>query len=361
MADPASDIVRTTLAVLLIAALIGASLWILQPFLAALIWAAMIVIATWPLMLTVERKLWHSRGLAATAMTGVILLVIVLPVAFAVSAVVENVDWIVNFAKSLENLATPEAPSWLKELPYVGKTLASRWQQIAAISSEELKSHLLPHAGTLLKWVAGQVGTLGSLLLHLLMTVVIAAALYVKGDAMARTINLLAGRIAGPRGEDSIRLAGQAIRAVAMGVVVSSIVLAAFGWIGLAVAGVPYAALLAAVIFMLNLVQSGPVPVLLPSVFWLYWKGEPGRATALLVWTFLAFALDRFLGPLLIKKSAPVSLLIILPGVIGGLIAFGFIGIFIGPVVLAVASALLTAWAVERSQENGPGTTDMNN
>jgi predicted PurR-regulated permease PerM len=192
------------------------------------------------------------------------------------------------------------------------------------------------------------------------MTLAFAAALYVKGDAMAAAVHNLARRIAGPRGEESLHLAAQAIRAVALGVVVSSIVLAAFSWVGLAVVGIPYATLLAACVFMLNLVQLGPVPVLLPAVVWLYWKGDPGWATALLVWTFLAVALDRVLGPVLIKKSADVSLLIILPGVLGGLIAFGFIGIFIGPMVLAVACTLIAAWASEGDHEEAhvPGATE---
>jgi len=360
MVNPTTDIVRTTLAVLLIAALIGASLWVLKPFMLALIWAAFIVISTWPLILSLEKKLFQRRGLAAALMTGLFLLIFVLPVSLGIGAIMGNVDGIVNWIKSFGNLVTPEAPDWLKGLPYIGKRLAVRWREVAAISSEELRSHILPHAGALLKWLVRQIGNLWSLFIHLVMTLVFTAALYVKGDAMAGAVNSLARRIAGTRGEESLHLAAQAIRAVALGVVVSSIVLAVFSWIGLAVAGIPYATLLGACVFMLNVVQLGPVPVLLPAVFWLYWRGDPGWATALLVWTCLAIALDRILGPFLIKKSADVSLLIILPGVLGGLIAFGFIGIFIGPMVLAVACTLLSAWAMEGDHEAGhiSGTTD---
>jgi len=351
VANAPSDIVRTTLAVLLIGALIGVSLWVLKPFMLAMTWAAFIVISTWSLMLSLEKKLLQRRGLAAALMTGLFLLVFVLPVSLAIGAIIGNVDWIVNWTKSFGNLVTPKAPDWLEGLPYVGKRMASRWQELAAISSEELRSHLLPHAGTLLRWLVRQIGNLGSLLLHFLMTLVFAAAFYVKGEAIAGAVHSLARRIAGTRGEESLHLAAQAIRAVALGVVVSSIVLAAFSWVGLAAAGIPYAVLLAVCIFMLNLVQLGPVPVLLPAVFWLYWKGDPGWATVLLVWTLLAIALDRVIGPFLIKKSADVSLFIILPGVLGGLIAFGIVGIFIGPMVLAVACTLLTAWATEGDHE----------
>ena len=119
----------------------------------------------------------------------------------------------------------------------------------------------------------------------------------------------------------------------------------------LVVVGIPYAALLTAFDFILSLVQLSPVPVLLPVVFRAYWKGEEGWATVLLVWIFPTIMLDHLLRPVLIKKSANVSLLIIFPGVIGGLIAFGLIGIFIGPTVLAVTLTLLAAWAMAASRK----------
>jgi predicted PurR-regulated permease PerM len=351
VANTTTGIVRTTIAVLLIGAMIGVSLWILRPFLPALIWATMTVIATWPLMLSVEKKLWHRRGLAAAAMTGVFLLVFVLPVSLAIGTIVQNADEIVSWLKSLGNLATPEAPGWLKGLPYVGTRLAARWQEIAAIAPEELRSRLLPHVGTLLRWFAGQVGNLGSLLLQFLMTLAIAAVLYPRGEAAAAGVHGFARRIAGQRGEESILLAAQAIRAVAMGVIVTAIVQSALAWIGLVVAGVPHAAFLTAVTFVLAVAQVGPGPVLLACVFWLWWNGEPGWAAALFLWGLIAGVSDNFLRPMLIRKSGNLSLLLIFPGVIGGLIAFGFIGIFIGPVVLAVAYTLLAAWVAEADPE----------
>ena len=344
VADQSVDIVRTTLGVLLIGAMIGVSLWVVKPFLPSLAWAAMTVIATWPLMLSLENKLWRSRGIAAAVMTGLFLLVFVLPASVAIGTVVDKADVIVNWMNSFRTVATHSAPDWLTGLPYVGRKLAARWDAIAAVTPEELSARLLPHAGTLLRWLAGQVGNVGALLLHFVMTLAITVVLYMKGDSIADGVRSLARRIAGIRGEESVLLAAHAVRAVAMGVVVSSLALAVFSWAGLAATGIPYAVLLAASIFMLNLLQIGPVPVLAPAVFWLYWRGEPAWGTVLLIWTLLALAINQFLGSLLIKKSANISLLIILPGVIGGLIALGFIGIFIGPVVLAVAQTLLTAW-----------------
>jgi predicted PurR-regulated permease PerM len=151
-------------------------------------------------------------------------------------------------------------------------------------------------------------------------------------------------RLAGERGEDAVVLAGQAIRGVALGVVVTALVQSLLGGIGLAVAGVPFAPVLTALMFMLCIAQLGPLLVLLPAVAWMYWSGDNAWATFLLIWTLIVGSLDNFLRPFLIKKGADLPLLLILAGVIGGLIAFGLVGIFIGPVVLAVGYTLLDAW-----------------
>ena len=344
MESPDRDVVRTTLSLMLIGVLTGAGLWVLKPFLVAAVWAAMTVIATWPIMQFFERKLWHSRGLAAGVMTVLLLLLFLVPFCLVIMQIVGNADEITNWIKSLRNFATPEAPGWLKGLPYFGARLATRWQEILAAIPGEVRSRLLPHVGGLLKWFVGQVGSLGALLVDFLFTLIIAAVLYLKGDSAAAGVRLFARRIAGPRGEDAAWLAAQAIRAVAAGVVVSAIVLAAFTYIGLIIVGIPCAVLLAGVSFLLSLAQLGVLPVLLPGTLWLYWRGESGWAALLLVWTIFASALDHLLRPVLIKRSGNLSLLLILPGVVGGLVAFGLIGIFIGPMVLAVTYTLLEAW-----------------
>jgi predicted PurR-regulated permease PerM len=144
-----------------------------------------------------------------------------------------------------------------------------------------------------------------------------------------------------------VRLAGQAIRSVALGVVVTAFVQSVLGGIGIAIAGIPFAAIFTAAMFMLCIAQFGPALVLVPAVVWLYWKGAAGWGTFLLLWSVVILGLDNVLRPLLIRKGAHVPLLVLLAGVIGGLIAFGLVGIFLGPVVLAVSYTLLQAWMAE--------------
>lgn len=139
-------------------------------------------------------------------------------------------------------------------------------------------------------------------------------------------------------------LAGKAIRGVALGVGLTALVQSVLGGIGLAVAGVPAAAVLTAVMLLLCIAQLGPVLVLVPAVIWLFWSGQTLWGTALLFWTVIVATMDNFLRPVLIKKGADLPLLLIFAGVIGGLLAFGIIGLFIGPVVLAVTYTLLGSW-----------------
>ena len=131
---------------------------------------------------------------------------------------------------------------------------------------------------------------------------------------------------------------------MALGVGITALVQSLLGGIGLAIAGVPFATILTALMFMLCIAQLGPTLVLAPAVVWLYWSGDTGWGTFLLVWTVIVGTMDNFLRPLLIKQGADLPLLLILAGVIGGLLAFGLVGIFVGPVVLAVAYTLLEAW-----------------
>jgi predicted PurR-regulated permease PerM len=187
--------------------------------------------------------------------------------------------------------------------------------------------------------------------------VVLSAVLYSNGESAARSVRRFGRRLAGQRGEESILLAGKAIRSVALGVGVTAIVQTLLGGIGLAVAGVPFASFLSAVMLMLCIAQLGPALILFPAVAWMYWTGENAWATFLLVWSVVVSALDNVLRPMLIKRGADLPLLLILAGVIGGLLGFGLIGIFVGPVVLAVTYTLLEAWIEDGLGEDRTGET----
>jgi len=337
------ELLRILLGVLFFAAMIVASLWILRPFLPALIWATLLVVSTWPLMRAVQKRLWGRRGLAVIVMTTVLLLVVIVPLALAVLTLIEHFGEVGAWLKTFAHAGLPPPPGWVEGLPLIGPKLAAEWQALAALGADGLRARITPYATGAARWTLGKAGTLAAFLLHLLLTVIISAMLYYKGEASADGVRAFARWLVGPRGEQVITLAGQAIRAVALGIIVTAFAQALLGGIGLAVTGVPLAGFLTALAFVLAIAQIGAGPVLFLAVVWLYWSGSPVGGTALLVWTLIVTSLDNLLRPLLIKRGADLPLALIFAGVIGGLLAFGLVGLFIGPVVLAVAYTLLAA------------------
>ena len=341
----AGNLSRVVLTVLVIGGLMAATFWILRPFLGAIIWATMIVVATWPLLLALQRRLGGRRWAAVTVMSVILLLVLVVPLSAAIGTVVSHVDDIVDWAKNLREFKLGAPPSWLSGVPLVGERLVRAWQDVAAQGVDVVIVKIQPYAGNFTRWFVGQIGSFGFVFIQFLLTVIAAAVLYAHGEEAADWMLRFGARLGGERGEAAVRLSGQAIRGVARGVVLTALVQSLIGGIGLWIAGVPFATLLTAFMFLLAVAQIGAAPVLFVAVVWLYWSGSPGMGTFLLVVTVIAATMDNFLRPWLIKQgAADIPLLLIFIGVIGGLIAFGLIGIFIGPLVLAVTHTLLTTW-----------------
>jgi predicted PurR-regulated permease PerM len=355
MTDPHHDLTRTTLSVLFIGGLIVACFWLMRPFLPAIIWALTLVDATWPLMLRVQHYAGNRRSVAVLVMTLALLLVLIVPCWLAVGTIVGNTDRIADLVKTLLSLEVPPPPAWVADLPLIGERLAQAWGDLTSAGVSELAPKLTPYAGLVSRWFVSAIGSVGENLLQFLLTVAIAAVMYSNGEHAAVTAIRFGRRLAGDRGEMVVRLAGQAIRGVALGVVVTAVAQSVLGGIGLAIVGVPFASLLTALMFILCLAQIGPAPVLVPAVVWMYYAGDAVWATVLLVFSLVTLAMDNVLRPVLIRRGADLPLLLILAGVIGGLIATGLLGIFIGPVVLAVAYTLLNAWIAEGDETKVQG------
>ena len=345
---PQGDLARTTFSVLFIGVLLAASLWVLRPFLGPAIWATMVVVATWPLMLRTQRRLFGRRHLAVAVMTLLLVLLFVVPLTLAVITIVANADRLIDWARLATDYHLPEVPpAWVVDLPLVGGAIQHGWEQATALGLRDLLPKLTPYAGDVTRWFVAQVGSVGYLLLQFLMTVVIAAVMYATGEDAVRLVRRFAARLGGERGVGVVDLAGGAIRGVALGVGVTAVVQALLGGLGLLVAGVPFAGLLTALMFMLCIAQIGPLPVLVPAAIWAFASGRTGWGIFLVVVAAVVATLDNILRPVLIRMGADLPLLLIFSGVIGGLLAFGLVGIFVGPVVLAVAYTLLEAWMAD--------------
>jgi predicted PurR-regulated permease PerM len=342
--EPRRDLTRITLGVAAIGALTFASFWIVRPFIGATIWATMIVVATWPVLVALQKRFGGRRWLAVAMMTGAMLLVFIVPFILAIGTLIDNADRISGWLSAALHASPPEAPAWLANVPLVGTRLADLWNEFVAAGATGLLPRLQPYAGGAAQWFLKEAGTLGGALLQFFLTVAITAIMYANGDVAASGVRAFGRRLAGTRGEEVVKLGGQAIRGVALGVVVTALAQSVLGGIGLAVTGVPFAPVLTAVMFIFCIAQLGPTLVLAPAVAWMYWTGDTAWATVLLVWTIVVGTMDNVLRPYLIKKGADLPLLLIFAGVIGGLLSFGLLGIFVGPLVLAVTYTLVGSW-----------------
>ncbi len=338
------DLPRTVLAVLALLLMIIAAAWILRPFVLAIVWATMIVVATWPLMIGVQRRLAGRRSLAVAAMCLILVMFLVIPLLVAVVTLATSLDEIPHWVATLKSLKMPEVPAWVSGIPLVGVQITTLWQDVVTSGAEGLFARVSPYGAQIAQWLVSEAGSLGYMLIQFLLIVAIAGILYAQGETAAAGIRKFGHRLAGDRGEGAVVLGGQAIRSVALGIGVTALVQSILGGIGLGIAGVPFAGPLTALMFLLCLAQIGAVPVMLAAVGWLYYKDQTITAIVLLVWTVIVGSLDNVIRPLLIKRGVDLPMLVILAGVIGGLLTFGIIGLFVGPVVLAINYTLWRDW-----------------
>jgi predicted PurR-regulated permease PerM len=275
------------------------------------------------------------------------------PMTLAVVMLVSHAEDIPARIRSMDFSAFAAPPEWLQRVPLAGKKLAEKWTAFAVLSDEARWEILTPYARAALQWFVGKVGSIGVIFAQALLTLILSAVLYANGDAARTAILDFARRLAGRHGEEAALLAAKAARGVVVGVVGTALVQASLGFLALLIARVPAVAILTAVMFLLCLAQLGPLLVLLPVVGWLYWSGRPVLGTVVLVLSVLAGTIDNVVRPLLIRKGVELPILLIIGGVIGGLIAFGLIGLFIGPVLLAVTQTLLKAWVLDKDGREG--------
>ena len=349
-----TDITRLMLSVLVIGALLVGSAWTLLPFLGALIWATTIVIATWPALERLQRVTGGRRGLAATIMTLLVLLAVIAPLAVAINTLLGAAQHSPAMISDFLARGLGPPPAWVATIPVVGERFSDRWQTVAAGGPSALVEIVQPYALAAATSVLAATGGVGRVAVLVALTIALVGILYAQGDTAARGALAFARRLGGEMGERTLILAGQAIRGVALGVVVTALVQSLLAGIGFWLAGIPHAGVLTALAFILSIAQIGPVPVAAASSAWLYWTGQTGWAMGLLIWCVPIVMLDNVLRPMLIRRGVQLPMLLIVGGVIGGLVSFGVMGLFIGPVLLAVTYTLAKEWVASGQSEAAP-------
>lgn len=335
--------------------LVAACFAIVAPFLPALIWSTFIVVSLWSPLEKITGRLGGRRKLVGVLLGVTIAALLIVPGARVVDALIGSGPRLQAIFDQLVvgDLAVP--PQWVADLPLIGAHVARVWGGVFAGTvpiAAELKS-IVP---AVLGWVAAGGLAIGSAALQFLLVAIACGITYSSGEASAVLARRFAERIGGMNGLEALDIATRVIRAVSLGVVGTALIQAALATLGFWVAGVPAAVLLGAIALILCIAQIGPILVWVPVCIWLYSTGDETTAIALAVWSALVVqGIDNILRPLLISRSARLPLLVMLIGVLGGLVAVGLVGIFIGPTLLAVGHALLLRWLSPSEAEKESG------
>lgn len=316
---------------------------VVQPFLSALLFAGVLAIATWPLFLRLRRAVGGSSTLAASAMLALILVLVIIPIALLSAAAAEQLPGLAGLVKEWmsEGLHAPES---LKSIPVVGERVYTSLQNLLADKAQigALMQRVLEPAG---KFSLAVVRTMGEGILQLLLVAFIVFFYYRDGERIIAVAQRVSERLSGRLSEEVMTILTGTTRSVFVGLVGTAAAQAVAALIGFLIAGVPAAFLLSVGTFVLSVVPMGPVVLWGGAAIWLYAQGEPGWAIFMVIWGAVVISsIDNFVKPILIARGSTLSLGLIFIGVLGGVIAFGFIGVILGPVLLALGVALFRAW-----------------
>ena len=330
---------------------IGCAL-ILQPFIAAILFAGVICITSWPTYAWLLARVRNRAWLAALLMTLLLTLVVVLPTALLAASLTEVTPALIVKIRLLIEQAQGAPPDWLHRIPFFGEQLDAYWQSLTR-SRDEFNLLLRRFYDPTRRFLLSAGVLVGEGLLQLVLVLFVVFFLYRDGPALAARLSVLSRKLGGDLGEQMLALTQSTVNGVMVGIVGTAAAQALVALVGFVIAGVPGAMLLAAATFFLSMVPIGPPLVWGGAAIWLYDQGQFGWSVFMLAWGLLAISsVDNLLKPFLISRTARLPILLIALGVFGGALAFGFVGIFLGPVLLAVALALTE----EFSAAAPPGT-----
>lgn len=326
-----------------LAVLVAGCLLVLFPFVTALLLAVILTFSTWPLYVRLRNAVGGRNTVAAALMTLAATLFLLAPFVIVATGLADNAAVLMEALRVVFEAGLPDAPAWVKTLPLVGERLDAYWRSLAHDDSqliEEMKS-LIPAREAIVK--AG--GYLVAGVLQLALSVLVAFFLFRDGDAAAARVRDAASRVAGPDARHLLDVAGKTVNSVVYGILGTALAQGVLAGIGFLIAGVPGATLLGLVTFFLSVVPVGPPLIWGSAAIWLYYQGSVGMAIFMGLWGLLVISLvDNFLKPIIISRGSHLPFILVFLGVLGGVLTFGFIGVFLGPTLLAVGYQVLNEW-----------------
>lgn len=332
------------LQILAIGLLVIGCLMVLMPFLAGILSAAILCFSTWPVYEFLERRVGGRRTLAALLMTLLVVVVLVLPLALIAASYADEIPDMVDYVRGLLEQGLPFPPTWVVSIPLVGEWLDANWRELAgskAELAEALKRWSVPAREGLVR--TGII--IGEGVLQLTLIAFIGFFFYRDGRPLVLALRAALHRVAGKLSGQLLEIVGGTINAVVYGIIGTGIAQALAALIGFLIAGVPGALMLSFLTFFLSIVPAGPAVLWIGATVWLFVGDRPGWAIFMAVWGFFVISgIDNVVKPVLISRGASLSFALVLLGVFGGVLAFGFVGIFLGPTLLAVGFNLARQW-----------------
>jgi predicted PurR-regulated permease PerM len=337
-------LIERSILVLLVVGLFIGVLAIVKPFTTAILFGAALATAAWPMRQALVRC-GLGRGLAAALLLLLSLVLVVLPMlAFAPHLA----DQMVRGTQRVQSYfaATPEQPAWIKTVPLLGRRLGAAWDRVVEVKGN-LRALLEPYTANLEQLMIGAARALADSLVQVILSLVVATMFWTNGDGLVSVLHDALRRLGGPIAERALDVAAGAIRGVAYGVIGTAAIQAVLLAIGLAVAGVPGAGTLGFVALLLAISQiGGPLLVLIwgGAAWWLFAQDQQVWGIFMIVWGVFVSTVDNFIKPWLIGFGIEMPMSLTILGVFGGFLAFGFLGLFIGPTLIAIMFTLLQAW-----------------
>lgn len=317
---------------------------VLHPFIPAILFAAVACTASWPLYRRVLDAVGGRAALSALLMTMLLVVLVIGPSTLLALSLADDAAALFDGARSLLDRGPVMPPEWLKDLPLVGKSLDEYWHKLVA-SREELDALLKSLFEPARIVVLGAGKAIGASLLQLAFATLVGFFFYRDGELLVQSARAILAKLAGDLGDTLLGTINGTVIGVVHGIFGTALAQAAVALVGFVIAGVPGALALAAATFLLSMVPIGPPLVWGGAAIWLFVQGSLGWGIFMVVWGLFAISsIDNFIKPYLISRASSLPLLLILLGVFGGIVAYGFIGVFIGPPMLAVGLTLLRLW-----------------
>ena len=318
--------------------------YVLRPFLAAMLFAAAVTISSWPMYLWLLKGMSGRRTLAAAVMTLSLVLIIIVPLALVTYNVADDVTRVYQQIRDGLDSGSITPPAWLKNIPLVGETIDGYVRKIIGSRQEmlELAQNMLEPAR---HYLLGSGMVLGSGVAQTSLAVFVSFFLYRDGQQLLGVLDVGMQRIIGDSASKVAVTVSRTVRGVMYGMLGTALAQALVATAGFAIAGVPAVPLLGIGTFLFSLIPVGPPLIWGGAAIWLFNEGRPGWGVFMLVWGLLLISgVDNVVKPMLISRGSSLPFLLVLLGVLGGVLAFGFVGLFVGPTLLAVGYGLLRGW-----------------